>query len=194
LRLSGPPSPALSEFTEDAHELVRSFYRLWTNGQSAQPGQRDLEQAQTLLRAHTAEQVQALLPCLVQVLTKEWPECRSFSGGVQKYLADALKLVAGQQVRVQRKEQEQERQRREQEDFARKKQEQQQFRAAWEPRWLALTEAERAAVREEVVAKHPVLRGSRHLLEEQCLRAFAQRAEEKALAAQNSAQEMSLFA
>jgi hypothetical protein len=59
----------------------------------------------------------------------------------------------------------------------------------WEPRWLALSEAEREAVRAAVVAKHPVLRGSRHLLEEQCLRALAQRAAE-----QNPAQGSTLFA
>ena len=163
-------------------------------GQHAQPGVRDLEQAQTLLRVHPAEQIQALLPCLVQVLTREWPECRSFSGAVQKYLADAQKLLGAQEVRLQRKEQDQERQRREQEEFARKKAEQQQFRAVWEPRWLALADEEREAVRAEVVAKHPVLRGSRNLLEEQCLQALAQRAEEKASVAKNSAQETSLFA
>jgi len=49
-------------------------------------------------------------------------------------------------------------------------------------------------IRAEVVAKHPVLRGSRNLLEEQCLRVLAQAAEEKAPAAQNPAQENSLFA
>jgi hypothetical protein len=173
---------------------VRAFYSLWTPGQQTQPGARDLEQAQVLLREHATEQLQALVPCLVQVVRKEWPECRSFSGAAQKYWADALKMVAGQQGRQQRKEQDQERQRREQEEFARKKAEQQQFRAVWETRWLALPEAEREALRAEVVAKHQVLRGSRHLLQEQCLRALAQRAEEKAAAVQNSAQEIPTFA
>ncbi len=185
------PPPAPPEFTEAAHDLVRCFYKLWTDSVVAQPGPRDLEQAQALLRTQTAEPLQALLPLLVQVLRKEWPECRSFSGAVQKYWADALKAAAAQQGRQQRKEQEQERQRREQEAFAREKAEEQQFRAAWEPPWLALTEDEREALRAAVVAKHPVLRGSRHLLEEQCLRALAQRTEE---AAKNAAQASAFFA
>ena len=189
-------------FTEAAHELVRSFYKSWHGGQHAQPGSSaSLEQAQGgLLRVHAAEQLQALLPCLVQVLTREWPECRSFSGAVQKYLADEVLKVAawgsGSAGRYAAQEQDTRSacRRREQEEFARTKAEQQQFRAVWEPRWLALADEEREALRAEVVAKHPVLRGSRNLLEEQCLRALAQRAEEKASVAKNPAQETSLFA
>ena len=41
-----------------------------------------------------------LLAPLVQVTRKEWPDCRSFSGAVQKYLGAAVKLHRQQEVRA----------------------------------------------------------------------------------------------
>jgi hypothetical protein len=45
------------------------------------------------------EEARAVLACLVQVTRKEWPQCRSLSGAVQKYLGDAVKLREREQRR-----------------------------------------------------------------------------------------------
>jgi hypothetical protein len=81
-----------------ALELAREFYRLWGAAQTV-PGPRDLEQAALLLADTTPEEARAVLVCLVQVTHKEWPECRSLSGAVQKYLGDARKLRQREQQR-----------------------------------------------------------------------------------------------
>jgi hypothetical protein len=157
-------------------ELVTEFYRLRGLGSAAVPGPRDLEQAQALLTEHGEEKAMALVPHLAAVVRKEWPDCRSFSGAAQKYLADALKVLAHERGRQARREADEEARRREAEAEARRRAEQQQFRAAWEPAWQALAEAEREAVRAAVLARHPHLAGTRALLEEQCLRELARRA------------------
>src|SRR5205085_9961160 len=122
---------------------------------------------------HGEEKAQALLPHLAAVLRKEWPDCRSFSGAAQKYLPDALKLLGQELLRQTRREDEQARRRQELEDEARRRAEQQQFRATWEPAWQALSEDEREAIRQTVLARYPHLVGTRALLEEQCLRELA---------------------
>jgi hypothetical protein len=166
------PSPPAAEVSAEA-ELVQEFYR--RRGLTAAPGPRDLEQAQALLREHGLEKAHAVVPLLVQVVQKEWPECRSFSGAVQKYLADALKAQAHEQHRQACRNEDLARRQQEQQEQARQRAEQQQFRAAWEPLWQGLSEEEREAIRQGVLARHPHLSGTRHLLEEQCLRELARR-------------------
>jgi len=156
---------------EPAPTLVAEFYRL--RGAEAMPGARDLEQAQALLSEHGEDKAKALLPHLAAVVRKEWPDCRSFSGAVQKYLPDALKVLGQELLRQSRREDEQARRRQELEDEARRRAEQQQFRGTWEPAWQALSEDEREAIRQTVLARYPHLVGTRALLEEQCLRELA---------------------
>jgi hypothetical protein len=173
---TGPELPSLTlraPTTDLATALVTEFYRLRGLSATALPGARDLEQAQALLGAHGEGTARALLPHLAAVVRKEWPDCRSFSGAAQKYLPDALKLLGHEQQRQARREDEQARRRQEAEDDARRRAEQQQFRAAWAPAWAELSDAEREAVREAVLARHPHLAGTRALLEEQCLRELA---------------------
>jgi hypothetical protein len=167
-------------------ELVTEFYRLRGLSASAQPGARDLEQAQTLLRDQGEETARALLPHLAAVVGREWPDCRSFSGAAQKYLPDALKLLTQERQRQARRDDEQARRRQELEDEARQRAEQQQFRAVWLPAWQALSEAARETVRQTVLARHPHLAGTRALLEEQCLRELARQTAGQSCAAGSS--------
>jgi len=168
-------SPPSTVHRPPSTELVTEFYRLRGLAAPALPGARDLEQAQALLRDHGEEAARALLPHLAAVVRKEWPDCRSFSGAAQKYLPDALKLLAGERRRQTLREDEQARRRQEIEDEARRRDEQRQFRAAWAAAWDALADAEREAIRAAVLARHPHLAGTRALLEEQCLRELARR-------------------
>jgi len=158
-----------------ATALVTEFYVLRGQAAIAQPGPRDLEQAQALLRQQGEEKARALLPRLAAVVGKEWPECRSFSGAAQKYLPDAQKLLAHEQQRQARREDDMTRRRQEAEDEARRQAEQQQFRATWAAAWDALADPERDTIRQAVLTRHPHLAGTRTLLEEQCLRELSRR-------------------
>jgi hypothetical protein len=95
-----------------ANALAAEFYRLWNPAAPAQPGPRDREQADALVKEHGLESARAILACLVQVVRTEWPDCRSLSGAVQKYLPDALRLHGQKKQReeTQRKAEESRRQ------------------------------------------------------------------------------------
>jgi hypothetical protein len=122
-----------------------------------------------------AERSAALIPLLVRVIQKEWPDCRSFSGAVQKYLPDAVKLLNSETQRNTRREEELARRKQEQAEEARQREEQQRFRATWEPVWQALSEKDQEGIRQQVLARHPHLATTQALLEEQCLRELARR-------------------
>lgn len=172
-----PPSPAepTPEAASPGHELATAFYQA-RGLTGVAPGPRDREQAEMLLRDPGRERARALVVRLAQVVQKEWPECRSFSGAVQKYLPEALRLVEADERRQREREEEERRRRQEQEERARQQEETRQFRATWQAAWQALSEAEREAVRRTVLARHPHLAGTRALLEEQCLRELARQA------------------
>ncbi|MFO0877739.1 MAG: replication initiator protein A [Gemmataceae bacterium] len=137
------PAPApTSVAPPDARTLAREFYRLWDPAQPAQPGGRDLEQVGLLMAGRSWEDAQAILTLLVQVTRREWPECRSLSGAVQKYLGEALKLQETLARReATRREQDQAREAQRQQQQARLEQTQR-----LEQRWLALPLEERQAI------------------------------------------------
>jgi hypothetical protein len=102
---------------------------------------RDLEQAQALLGEHGPD-AEAVVACLVQVTRREWPECRSLSGAVQKYLGDARKLLEQQRRReAARLSAEQARQQAKQSEVGQQREER-RLQEAWD----ALPEDERAAI------------------------------------------------
>jgi hypothetical protein len=166
--------PALP-YSSEVVALVQEFYRC-RGVIEAQPGPRDLEQAQALVREQGADRTAALIPLLVRVIQKEWPDCRSFSGAVQKYLPDAVKLFSHEQQRHARREEDLARRQQEQAEEAQRREEQQRFRATWERAWQSLSEVEREGIRQQVLGRHKHLATTRALLEEQCLRELARRA------------------
>jgi hypothetical protein len=143
-----PPvqAPATPEVGGPAAELAREFYRLWDPSGATQPGARDVEQAEVLLRQRGPDEAKALLECLVRVTRKEWPECRSLSGAVQKYLGDALKLMQQREQReASRQEAERARSQRRQEEAGRHRGEQEM-----QPIWEALPAEQREAIERQV--------------------------------------------
>jgi hypothetical protein len=144
-RLQSPPPVA-----NEAAELAAEFYRLW-DPKGGIPGPRDREQAAVLLELHGSDEVRALLPLLVQVTRQRWPECRSFSGAVQKYLPDALKLLQSQRRREAAR------------DTARAQQHADRIRQVDEretgqqlvEQWNALSGQEQEAIRRTVLARLP---------------------------------------
>jgi hypothetical protein len=137
------PSPVSSP---EAEALATEFYRLWNPAAPTMPGMRDREQAELLVKEHGVEDARAVLACLVQVVRKEWPDCRSLSGAAQKYLPDALKLHEQQKKReVARKQAEQKRLQGRQKTISRQEEERQR-----QTLWEALSEQERQAILQDV--------------------------------------------
>jgi plasmid replication initiation protein len=139
--------PAGVEVTPAA--LAAAFYRQWDPTTQPTPGVRDLEQAQAVLRAQGPEHALALLTCLVRVTRKEWPDCRSLSGAVQKYLPEAVKMYRQQQRREANKQ-----------AAERKKQQAAAVQASQtnaerllQEAWAGLPEAEQALIRQRVLEK-----------------------------------------
>jgi hypothetical protein len=126
--------------------LTAEYYRQWDPTTPAVAGVRDMEAAGELLKAHGTEAA-AVVTCLVQVTRKEWPDCRSLSGAVQKYLSDALKLHRSQVRReAARDEAEIRRQQEQSEMHARREEERQRLEL-----WNALPVCEQEAIRQTVL-------------------------------------------
>ena len=89
---------------DPALDLAAEFYRLWNPAAPGQPGPRDREQAAAVLATH-GDEAPAVVACLVQVTRREWPDCRSLSGAVQKYLSDAERFYRQQKAREQQRRQ-----------------------------------------------------------------------------------------
>jgi hypothetical protein len=148
--------PKTSEDGETAAvELAREFYRLWNPAAPAQPGPRDTEPARALLREHGAEGARLVVACLVQVTRCEWPECRSLSGAVQKYLADALRLHAEQQRREAGRRAAEEARRREKQTEAGREEVERRLQEAWDALPAGQRAAIAAAVRSRLGANAP---------------------------------------
>ncbi len=161
-----PASPALTVSRETT--LVTEFYRLWDGRTTCQPGEKDLMQARFLLGEYGEEKAQALIPELVQVLRRSWPECRSFTGAVDKYLSDALRSYE----QSQRRQQAAERSRMQQQEFWVDQDREQQERRRLEALWQALPEERRQAMENEVCQRHPEHRHRPAIIKALCLQAL----------------------
>jgi hypothetical protein len=171
------PAPAVpAEKPADTDEpaaaaLAAEFYRLWEPSAPVQPGPRDREQAGALLREHGPEAARELIGCLVRVTKKRWPECRSLSGAVQKYLAEALRLFQLQRRREAARAAA-EAARRTQDEAERGREEaERRLQAAWE----ALPPEEREAVRRAVVERLGGTAAPEAFLQRLCLQEAARR-------------------
>jgi hypothetical protein len=161
-----PPEPAPTASGERG--VVADFYRLW-GGEPAHLGERDLEQARALVERHGAEAARGLVPELVRVLRRHWPECKSFSGAAAKYAAEAAqayeqRLRAGARADAAKARREQERA-----EAAR----QAERRRRREARWDALPAEARAEIERRVLMAHPELQGRSGMLRVFCLEELA---------------------
>jgi hypothetical protein len=146
-------------------DLARDFYGRWGRSEEVRPGGKDLVQARNLIEQYGADAARDLIPDLVQVVRRRWPDCKSFSGAVEKYLAEAL-AVREHRLAAQR---------RRGEDDARREMDRQaaareaRRRKQLEARWAALPEAERAAAEQAILAERPELRTHPGILRTLCL-------------------------
>jgi hypothetical protein len=141
----GPGGGVLSS-PQPALELAREYYRLWDPATVTVPGPRDLEQAEILLQQWSFDEATAILPVLVQVTRKQWPDCRSLSGALQKYLSDAVKLVQQNAQREASRQQAEHVRELEKQNEAGRQQTDQQLQSAWD----ALQPQQREAIEQQV--------------------------------------------
>jgi len=137
------------ETPSEAEELAREFYRQWDASPLVQPGPRDLEQARALLEQHDLAAAREVVGCLVQVLRKEWPDCRSLSGALQKYLGDALKRYQAQQRREAGKRASEERRQQARQEQQNQHSEEQRL----VERWNSLPAEQQLLIRRTVLAR-----------------------------------------
>jgi hypothetical protein len=167
---SGPPANPVREEPRapeepGAREMVEEFYRLW-GGEGPHVGERDLEQVRALSERHGAEVARGLVPELVRVVKKCWPECKSFSGAASKYGAEAAQAYEGRRCAGAKAEQAKVRREQEREEAARQAERRRQLEARWE----SLSAEDRADVERRVLESHPELKGRPGILKVFCLK------------------------
>jgi hypothetical protein len=154
----GPePAPAAAPASEPAKAagadwtLAAAFYQAWDAQGLVPVGPRDLLQAQECLRQYGADRMRELIPVLVQIVKRKWPDCKSFSGAATKYLAEAATALERQQGRSERVLRDREQQQREREEALRYQEE----RRRLEARWQGLPAERQQAIEEEVRREYP---------------------------------------
>ena len=133
-------------------------------------GARDLEQAETLLHDH-GETAKALMACLVRVTKKRWPDCRSLSGAVQKYLAEAVRLHQLERRREAARGAAEAKRRQEQEALRTREQTERRLQEVWN----GLPAAEREAIRRGVLEKLAGATAPEAFIQRLCLEETARR-------------------
>jgi Replication initiator protein A len=153
-----------------AAALATEYYRLWDATTPTQPGPRDLEQAQALLRDH-GDEAPAVVACLVRVTKKRWPDCRSLSGAVQKYLPEAVRLHQLERRREAARQAAEAGRRKEQETTRAREQAERRLQEAWG----ALPAEERDAIRRGVLEKLGGTTAPEAFLQRLCLEELSRR-------------------
>jgi hypothetical protein len=163
------PVPPKIDATAAERALVAAFYARRDGAAVPHAGEGDLRQARELVQRFGEEPARALVEPLVEVLRRKWPECRSFSGAVQKYLGDAVRAWEQQQRRDACQSRAQARQEEEREEAERRREEQHCLEARWE----ALPEPQRQAIAEGILQAHPEHRSRPGILRMLCLKELA---------------------
>ncbi|MFQ3649530.1 MAG: replication initiator protein A [Gemmataceae bacterium] len=127
-----------------AEQLAWYFRHRW--GAGPPPGTRDREQARQLLQGYGTIEARAVVELLVEITRQAWPECRSLSGAISRYLPEAL---AARQAAIQRDKLLQEQQLRRQQERQTALQQDQSLQTL-QARWDALPAEVRAAIETRV--------------------------------------------
>jgi hypothetical protein len=149
--------------------LVTAFYQAWS-GQAPPIGEKDLLQARFVQQGHGTTKALALVPVLVEIVKRKWPDCKSFSGAVAKYLPEAIYVYDQRQRRTDQQRQHRRRQCEERQEIARRLEERRQL----ETRWQALPETDRLAIQQRVCSQYPDHLHRPAILRRLCLESLAQ--------------------
>jgi hypothetical protein len=144
--------------------LVTEFYRLWAKDERHQPTGKELAQGRELVETYGLARAKALVPLIVKRMQDKWPDANSF-GAITKYAPEVADEYQKKQHRAEQERQDQARELQDDEARARRLAELEQHR----PRWLALSDEERADIRHHVLSKQPYLSKHPKLVERFCL-------------------------
>jgi hypothetical protein len=147
--VGGTDQAALTPPQDAERSLAAEYYRLWDGTGEARVGSSDLQPARDLLARYEAD-APAVVAQLCAVVKRRWPECKSFSGAVRKYLAEAEQLVAA----TQRREEDRQRQMFQAEEERSEVHRERGRRARLEDAWEDLNDAERFAIEDDVSRRH----------------------------------------
>lgn len=153
--------------------IVVDFYRLWEGNATAQPTKKELEQAREMMERYGERKTKDMVGRLVKRMKEKFPDAKTF-GAVQRYLPDVSNEYDAAERKREREHQEQLQRQREREERERKAAEHAQAEAAWQPVWDALSEPERKAIRESILASSPFLSKTPSLLQRLCLARLAE--------------------
>ncbi|MBI1902937.1 MAG: hypothetical protein HYS13_17710 [Planctomycetia bacterium] len=156
--------------------IVRDFYERWAPEVEHRPTPKELALARLLIDEHGQAKAKSVVPVVVASLRQRWPEAKTF-GAIVPYLPDAIREVEGTEQRTRDRRRNARRMREEEEARSREKERQTVFRLRWQPRWQALSEADRHEIESAVLKGNPHLRKAPGILESLCLRELAQRSE-----------------
>jgi len=177
---SAPASPAtiavreLRNVKPEEWTLVSDFYREWGQVDKPRPTAKELVQAREILREHGPVKAKTLVHLAIRRMRVEWPDAKSFAA-VGKFLGDAALAFEKERRRAEGERAEEARRREAREEEARRQADWETFEAHWRPRWLALPEAERTAIRRAVVGPRAYLAHSPTIVEGMCLEELARR-------------------
>ena len=152
-------------------QLAADYYRTWDPRQQASVGANDLARANYLLAQFGPERAKWIILHLVRIVKKRWPECRTLSGAMEKYLPDALRSFESEQRRLETRQETRIEQQRLSEE---QQQEQEQTRLRAE-QWGKLPEVDQRAIEAEVLNRHPEHRNRPAILRVLCLDELAKR-------------------
>ncbi len=159
-----PPASICQTSSPEERELPQAFYRSWNGAEAAHIGPSDILHARDLIAAHGHEAAKGVVSSLVHVVKRRWPDCKSFSGAVKKYLAEAVANNHHVQIRQVGRERSELAQVRERTEAQEHLVERQQL----EKRWQALTDEHRAAIERDVLREFPELRDRPGILKGFC--------------------------
>jgi hypothetical protein len=154
------------EVNSSALDVVRLFYKLWENKEVRSPSSRDMEHAGAILMGRSKEQAERIVTELVRVTRNEWPECRSLSGAVQKYLPLTLEILEQAEQREAKKREVEEQRSKAKSEIGEQKSREQKLQAAWEALSSEAREAIEQRVRRRLSPNAPTAFVRRFCLEE----------------------------
>ena len=156
-------------------ELVCQFYALWDGNDHYQPTSTDRTRAKAIIAAYGQQQVESLLPAVVELVRLRFPKAKTF-GATTRYWPDAAAEVDKRGRVTERRKQDFVTQ---QIEEAHRRQQHNQDQLL-QQHWEALPAAEQEAIRIHVLASHPTsmkLDKFGKILHRFCLNELLQRAE-----------------
>jgi Replication initiator protein A len=162
--------PALP--TTPVHKLIAEFYRLWQGSEQCQPSRRELEHGNKFIQQYGLPKMELIMPTVIKILKEKWPSAKTFIA-LESYIPEAIERHDRQERRKTQHQDQMLRQQEEQKNNTEQSSARREFDAKWQPRWNQLPDAEKEAIRSNLITNNPFLTRIPSLLQFQCLQELA---------------------